>query len=171
MKQIRIKSGTCPSYLTKGKWYDVIPALSTNTFFEFINDDGNKQCACRDDSAHLRGGSWEVREVKEESMKEHKISDEKLREIYNHPDICAEWKDRIKEAVPTFKVEEWVDITKKMKMESLPGFAKVIMTNYPDGSRELDEYIAFVIPDGTTWKSNSLEFKVEKGRLYRRVSE
>ena len=169
MKQIRIKSGTPESYLTVSKWYDVIPCGSSDTLVNFIDDDGDEMNARINGCASLGGGTWEVREVKEESMKEHKISDEKLREIYNHPAICAEWKDRIKEAVPTFKVEGWVDITKKMKMESLPGFAKVIMTNYPDGSRELDEYIAFVIPDGTTWKSNSLEFKVEKGRLYRRV--
>ena len=82
---------------------------------------------------------------------------------------ASEWKDRIKEAVPTFEVEEWVDITKKMKMESPPGYARVTIPNYPDGSQDLDGHIAFVIPDGTTWKSNALEFKVEKGRLYRRV--
>ena len=116
MKQIRIKSGTCPSYLMGGKWYDVIPDGSSDTLVNFIDDDGDEMNARINGCANLGGGTWEVREVKEESMKEHKISDEKLREIYNHPDICDEWKDRIKEAVPTFKVEEkWVDITKDIK--------------------------------------------------------
>ena len=115
MKQIRIKSGRPESYLTVGKWYDVIPDGSSDTLVNFIDDDGDEMNARINGCANLGGGTWEVREVKEESMKEHKISDEKLREIYNHPDICDEWKDRIKEAVPTFKVEEWVDITKDIK--------------------------------------------------------
>ena len=166
MKQIRIKSGRPESYLTAGKWYDVI----REDGLTWITNDIGNETGCRlRECGHLRGGDWEVREVKEESMKEHKISDEKLREIYNHTDICDEWKDRIKEAVPTFEVEEWVDITKKMKMESPPGYARVTIPDYPDGSQDLDGHIAFVIPDGTTWKSNALEFKVENGKLYRRV--
>ena len=114
MRQIRIKSGTCRGYLTKGKWYDVVGERNNGLVLEIRDDGGDYICVRVNVCAHLRGGSWEVREVKEESMKEHKISDEKLREIYNHHDICDEWKERIKEAVPTFKVDKWKDITDRV---------------------------------------------------------
>ena len=187
MKQIRIKSGKPQSYLTVDKWYDVI---REDGLTWIINDIGT-EAGCRlRECGHLDGGDWEVREVKEESMKEHKISDEKsmkehkisdeklmkehkisdekLREIYNHPDICDEWKERIKEAVPTFKVDKWVDITKKMNMVGCDHDVNMV-GRFPNGEDTPDFCIPFFLTDGMKWGRGNMSFKVEKGRLYRRV--
>ena len=168
MRQIRIKSGTCRGYLTKGKWYDVVGERNNGLVLEIRDDGGDYICVRVNVCAHLRGGSWEVREVKEESMKEHKISDEKLREIYNHPDICDEWKDRIKEAVPTFKVDKWVDITKKMNMVGCDHDVNMV-GRFPNGEDTPDFCIPFFLTDGMKWDRGNMSFKVERGRLYRRV--
>ena len=59
--KIRIKTynGELPSYLTAGKFYNVIKKITIDgqSFFNIITDNGNIASVCRHD---LRGGSWEV---------------------------------------------------------------------------------------------------------------
>lgn len=57
--KIRIKSGGCPSYLTLGKVYDVIP--ENCNVMRIISDDGDVIAIFRTiDCSHLKGGSWEI---------------------------------------------------------------------------------------------------------------
>ena len=65
--KIRIKSGVCPSYLTEGKVYEaVVYGLEFNgvgLFFKYKSDDGYELGSNQHDSAHLKGGDWEIVEM------------------------------------------------------------------------------------------------------------
>jgi hypothetical protein len=67
-KYARIKSGTCPDYLTKGKWYEVVEDYGNGG--DIINDKGDKITIDYLQSTHLDGGSWEIKEKKGAAMKE-----------------------------------------------------------------------------------------------------
>ena len=57
--KVRIKSGECPSYLTVGKVYEVLP--ENCNVIRIINDDGDAISIIRTIyCGHLNGGSWEV---------------------------------------------------------------------------------------------------------------
>jgi hypothetical protein len=58
----KIKSGTCPNYLTEGKEYPVIQVLKANIGIEIEDDWGQKTICYVPGCSHLSGGSWELYE-------------------------------------------------------------------------------------------------------------
>ena len=103
-------------------------------------------------------------------MKQHTILDEALRKIYDHPDLCSGWRARIQEAVPTFKVDGgWEDITKKMKMDKRLDGGVNMSGQYPGGGFPGDCLVPFFLEEGMNWGKDMLWFKVEDGKLYRRL--
>lgn len=57
--KVRIKSGDCPSYLTRGRFYEA--HKTDNPLKYFIEDDDGDDLICNlFDCVFLNGGSWEI---------------------------------------------------------------------------------------------------------------
>jgi hypothetical protein len=69
IKEETLPEGFVPQYVTVGKWYDVIDIADElgvergGKYFRMLNDNGNVRGYWQTESAHLKGGSWEVEEV------------------------------------------------------------------------------------------------------------
>ena len=161
MKQIRIKSGTPQPWLSRNKWYDVIGM--TGELYEIVGDNGRGVHTVLYETSHLSGGDWEIRNKPIEKI--HEIKDSDLRSIYK--EVCTEWKDRIKNAVPTFKVEkEWKDITERCGFRKNDVYDSVCLEeNYSIR----DEGLLLVLPHGLKWNVLNIYFEVENGKLWRRI--
>lgn len=73
MLYARIKSGTCPSYLTAGKEYEVIwcRGKEPDRFFRVFADNGLIAKCLENDCDHLSGGDWELYEKGETNGIQH----------------------------------------------------------------------------------------------------